>query len=256
MLNSPNYFQRDLLLMGRKDYPSWCILMQAFLEMDNLWSTTICVESIADEEKDRIARSKLTQSIDRSCFVHIEGAKTAKEIWKKLADTFAETGLGQRVGLLRKFNQIHLKNCGSIEKYVNEVFTTAHKLNKAKFLVSDEWIGMKLLSGLTPEYNQMICTLESSGNVSGDYIKTKLLRERIHMKTRQFSSHNKRKKTPPKCRNLETKVKDDAVTYSKVDTDQCKETVIGLLYRAFLFFMKFCFEEKDEPYPRRNGRLF
>lgn len=253
MSNSPNYLRRDLLLRGKEDYPTWCILMKALLEVENLWSITICVESIADEGKDRIARSKLTQSIDRSCFVHIEGARTAKEMWKKLADTFAETGLGQSVGLLRKFNQINLKNCGSIDKYVNEIFTTAHKLNKANFLVSDEWMGMKLLSGLTPEYNQMIWTLENSGmKISRESIKTKLLRERIPMKTRQFSSNNNWKKNPPKFRNFETKVKDDAGTNSKVDSNQCKPTVLGLLFEAFILFIKSLLED-DEPYPRRNG---
>jgi hypothetical protein len=168
-------------LVGRENYPDWKIAIRAFLELDDYWSETIEYDKETkkvDPDKDRKCKSKLILCIDKSCYVHINGAKTALETWNKLAEAFEDNGLARRVGLLHKLVTSQLTSCGSMEKYVNQVITTAHALNGIDFNISEEWIGTLLLAGLPEDYRPMIMALENSGiKISGDSIKTKLLQE-------------------------------------------------------------------------------
>ena len=107
MYKSDNSTSIDRLL-GRENYPTWKIAALAFLDLDNLWKTTIDYEldasgnpkTAVDPDKDRRARSKLTLMIDPMCYVHIQGAKTAKELWQQLASAYEDSGLTRRVALL------------------------------------------------------------------------------------------------------------------------------------------------------------
>lgn len=168
-------------LRGRENYPDWKIEMKAFLDLDDLWSEAIefdAEKKKVDAEKDRKCKSKITLCIDKTCYVHIQGAKTAKECWDKLAEAFEDHGLCRRIGLLRKLITSSLSSCGSMESYVHQVISTAHALNGIGFPIGEEWIGALLLAGLPEEYRPMIMALENSGlKISGDAIKTKLLQE-------------------------------------------------------------------------------
>jgi len=57
-------------------------------------------------------------------------------------------------------------------KYVNEIITTAHKLNEFGFRISDEWVGV-LFTGVPDEYRVMIMDIESSGMLVSKFYKNK-----------------------------------------------------------------------------------
>lgn len=202
-------------LLGRENYPTWKFAAQAYLDLDNLWTTTIDYE--VDEEgnpktpikpdQDRRARSKLTLIIDPLCYVHIQNAKTAKELWQQLANAYEDSGLTRRVALLRKLITTTLSNCNSMDIYVKEIVTTAQSLNGIGFPISEEWIGSLLLAGLPESYRPMIMALENSGiSISGDSIKIKLLQDvpnacensAFHTANRQIPPRTNRK--GPKCK--------------------------------------------------------
>ena len=69
-----------------------------------------------------------------------------------------------------------LENCALIEEYVNQITSTAQKLEGIDMQIPDELIGAILLAGLPGEYRPIIMALESSGtNITADLVKTKLL---------------------------------------------------------------------------------
>jgi hypothetical protein len=163
-------------LTGRDNYPDWKIAMKAFLDLDDLWSTTIEYDpeilKTVDADKDRKCRSKLTLCIDKSCYVHISGVKTALDLWNRLAEAYEDNGLARRVGLLRKLVTSQLSSCGSMDKYVHQVISTSHALNGIGFNISEEWIGTLLLAGLPEEYRPMIMALENSGlQITANFVK-------------------------------------------------------------------------------------
>lgn len=205
-------------LIGRENYNNWSFAMKAYLEHENLWSCVEGTDPEADEVKkssrDTKAKSKLIMMVGASNFVHIRSANTAKEVWDKLQQAFQDKGLTRKVGLMRKMIVTKLDDCSSMEDYVNTIITTAQMLNDIGFIVSDEWVGTFLLAGLPEAYKPMIMAIENSNtNVTGDYVKTKLLQEvkcNVDNEDKAFFSDNKhgkkgknksKKRFTPRCFN-------------------------------------------------------
>lgn len=163
-------------LTGRDNYNTWKFAVQTYLQHEELWC---CVESSeVDLKLDMKAKTKIILLVDPVNYVHIQEAKTAKEVWKNLEKAFDDKGLTRRVGLLRDLITTTLESCQNIEEYVNKVMSTAHKLRNISFDVNDEWLGTLLLAGLPDVYKPMIMALESSGvPITADSVKTKLLQD-------------------------------------------------------------------------------
>ncbi|XP_061380936.1 uncharacterized protein LOC133319700 [Danaus plexippus] len=164
-------------LSGRDNYPTWKFSVQTYLEHEELWD---CVESSneVDVKKDTKAKSKIILLVDPINYIHIQQAKTAKEVWDNLAKAFDDKGLTRRVGLLRDLITTTLDGCQNIEDYVNRIMSTALKLRNIGFIVNNEWLGTLLLAGLPDVYQPMIMGLESSGlAITADLVKTKLLQD-------------------------------------------------------------------------------
>lgn len=129
-------------------------------------------------KKNARARSNIILTLNPINYVHVEATTTAKEAWDKLQDAFQDSGLTRKVGLLRTLITTQLANCDSIESYINQIITTAHKLTGIGFNIGEEWVGTFLLAGLPDEYRPMIMGLENSGMpITGDAIKTKLMQD-------------------------------------------------------------------------------
>lgn len=166
-------------LKCRENYSTWKFAMQSFLELEGLIEC-VSLETIdaANETKEKKAKGALILSIDPINYVHVRGAKTSKEVWDKLQATFEDTGSARRVALVRKIVNTKLENCSSMEEYVNEIMSAAHKLCETGYAVPDDWLAIFLLAGLTDQYTPMIMTIENSGDaLSSDSVKTKLLQE-------------------------------------------------------------------------------
>ena len=173
-------------LQGRQNYATWKIAVRALLELDNLWDTIeykvkedgVTPVNTIDADKDKKAKSKIILTMDPVCFVHIQSATTARQVWCRLAEAFEDNGLTRRIGLLRKLISTKLESCNSMEIYVNEIITTATALSSTGFIINEEWIAAFLLAGLPDEYRPMIMAMENSGlKLTGDAVKTKLLQE-------------------------------------------------------------------------------
>ncbi|KYN19330.1 hypothetical protein ALC57_08358 [Trachymyrmex cornetzi] len=151
--------------------------MRAYLGSIDLWGCVEGIESyVNDAKKSTMARAKIILAVEKQNYSHIQDTKTPKEAWDKLRDTFEDSGLTRKEGLLRTLTSTRFIDCSSIEEYVNKITSTTHKLKELNFEVKDKMIGALLLSGLPEEYKPMIMELENSGTkITGDAIKVKLL---------------------------------------------------------------------------------
>lgn len=86
-------------------------------------------------------------------------------------------GLHAELGLSRDLCTTTLSSCQNIDEYVSKIMSTVHKLRNIGFKVDDEWLGTLLLSGLPEHYKPMILAIESSGIISANSVKSKLLQE-------------------------------------------------------------------------------
>lgn len=183
-------------LKGRENFSDWEFAVEAYFQHEDLWKfvDSGSESATADvNEKDAKgatrARAKLIFLVEPINYVHIRGAKTAAEMWKKLKCAFEDSGLTRRVGLLRQLISTNMKDCDSVESYVNSIVNTAHKLRGVGMDVSDEWVGTLLLAGLSDEYRPMIMGIESSGvKVTADSIKTKLLQDVKSLSTEEYET--------------------------------------------------------------------
>lgn len=193
-------------LVGRENFTTWQFAIK--MEHEELWDCVLGTEK--DEKKIVKAKSKIILLIDPVNNVHIQEAATVKDVWDKLKLTFKDSGLTSKVGLLRSLITMNLENCISVEDYVNNIISTAHKLTSIGFKISDEWIGTLLLAGLPDEYKPMIMGIESSGiAITGDSIKIKLLQDVKVIKANNESafysnknSYNKNKDRGFKGKNI------------------------------------------------------
>ncbi|EZA57616.1 hypothetical protein X777_02193 [Ooceraea biroi] len=153
--------------------------MQAYLQSEDLWG---CVkgrsEYTQDSKRMTKARVKIILSVEKQNFSHLQDTVTPKEAWDKLRDTFEDSGLTRKVGLLRILTSTKLQDCGSVKAYVNQIMTTAYKLKELNFEVKDEMVAALMLAGLPEEYKPMFMGLEGSGvAITADSVKIKLLQD-------------------------------------------------------------------------------
>jgi hypothetical protein len=150
--------------------------MQSYLEDQELWAAVEGKE--ADAKKILKAKAKIVLSLHKSMYVHIQGLKTAKEVWDALKKAFDDKGLSRRIHLLTTLITTRMDECSNVEEYVSTIIMTSHRLNGIGFKISDEMVGCILLAGLPEKYKPMIMGLESSGlDISADLVKTKILQE-------------------------------------------------------------------------------
>lgn len=163
-------------LKGRDNYSSWKYSMENYLALEDLTGCLTGAET--DSKKCAKAKAAIALSIDKTIFVHVKSAPTVKEIWSNLQKTFEDKGIARRITLMRKVVNTKLENCESMDAYVSEIMSATQKMTDLGFVVSDEWLAVFLLCGLTEEYQPMIMALEGMDKaLSNDVIKTKLLQE-------------------------------------------------------------------------------
>lgn len=163
-------------LNGRENYSTWKYSIENYLALEEL---SKCLDGTeTDMKKNAKAKAAIALSVDKSVFVHVKSADTVKNMWENLQSTFEDKGVVRKITLMRKIVNTKLESCESMETYVSEIMSTAQKLTDLGFTVSDEWLAVFLLCGLTEEYQPMVMALEGLGKtLSSDSIKTKLLQE-------------------------------------------------------------------------------
>lgn len=135
MSPSANVLQIEKLV-GRENYASWKFAMRALLESEDLWG---CVEEPQrysnDTKKMCKARAKIILAVDKRNYSHIQDTATPRETWNKLKETFEDTGLTRKVGLLKTLTSTKLEEHKSIEDYMNKITSTAYQLREMGFKV-------------------------------------------------------------------------------------------------------------------------
>ncbi|XP_023953568.1 uncharacterized protein LOC112057308 [Bicyclus anynana] len=81
-------------LSGRDNYGTWSFAVKTYLEHENLWK---CIDVAPDatltKEEDIKARSKIVLLVEPMNYIHIQEAKSAKEVWDNLRRAFDDSGL-------------------------------------------------------------------------------------------------------------------------------------------------------------------
>lgn len=159
-------------LTGRENYYTWQFAVKSYLQQEGLWE---CVEgSEKDIKKENKARTKIILLVDPVIYVHIEEAKTAKQVWENLSHVFDDSGLTRREGSLKDLRMITLTGCQNEKDDVSKIMSTAQKLSNHGLKVDNEWLRTMLLSGL-PEQSEPMMMAYSGLQVDNEWLRTMLL---------------------------------------------------------------------------------
>lgn len=189
-------------LRGRENYEIWKRHMKSYLVIKNLWSYTQTVlvsgASAAVKLDDLKCLSEMTLLIEPTAFAHIEGKETAKCAWDALESSLSDSGLSRKVALLKQLTRMQLTDYDSMEKYVNEMVSTAARVNSIGLKLDDEIIASLLLAGLPSAYDPFVMAIETTKTtLSTEYVKTTLFQEaRLDPKSSDSALFVKKKKFP------------------------------------------------------------
>lgn len=178
-------------LKGVENYNTWKFLMKMVLVHEDLWDF---VEKPADEAKpeelkrEQKALARIALSVQPSAFAHIRSVTSAHKAWVNLQKAYEDTGLCRRLGLLRTLFSTKLKECQSMENYINKITDVAQQLTDIKAGLDDDFIAVILLSGLPEDYDPLIMAIENSSiTLSSEVVSAKLLQEKLRREDKQDS---------------------------------------------------------------------
>lgn len=168
-------------LVGSDDYDAWSYEMQAYLEKEGLWEYAITdKKDIKDWSPTKSAKAKasIILCLSRACFVNTRGHDDPKAVWDALKTAYWDSGLLQKVQLLKEFVNLKVENVSSMEDYVNRMSEIVIKLREKGFDIGDEWVAHFILAGLPEEFKPMIMALQNSGTTLNlTAIKLQLIQE-------------------------------------------------------------------------------
>lgn len=168
-------------LRGSENYEDWAFAMEAYLSEAELWGTIEQIGDaviVTDAKKVRRARAKIIRCLDSRVYSHVRGTQGSKDAWEALAKAFQNKGAPMKCQLLEKFATLKMADCRSVEDYVDQKLTLAHRLTQVGMEPPDEWIGIFLLAGLPPEYEPMNQAISNSvSEITSDLAKNRILSE-------------------------------------------------------------------------------
>ncbi|KAJ8764636.1 hypothetical protein K2173_006718 [Erythroxylum novogranatense] len=168
-----------------RNYLSWAVRMEAFLEANDLWEAvdedydvpelptnpTVAQIKIHKEKKQRKSKAKacLFSGVTPTIFSRIMTLKTSKEIWDFLKEEYAGNerikGM-QMLNLIREFEIQKMKESETIKDYSDRLIAIA---NNVRFLGSnfdDSRIVQKILVTIPERFEATISSLENSKDLA------------------------------------------------------------------------------------------
>jgi hypothetical protein len=196
-------------LNGRKNYTSWSFAIKNILIVSDLWDfverPTEKKETLDEKtfaNLDAKAKAKICLSLAPSVYPVVIGTTTAQATWKKLQETYADSGLSRQLHLLRKMFNTKLSAYQTMEMYISDIKGTQQQLVEIDSALEDELVGVIMLTGLTDEYNPLVMALENSGTkISSDSVASVLLKEDVRRAPTSSNTNSalSTKKNVPQC---------------------------------------------------------
>lgn len=178
MPNTNVTYQQIEKLEGIMNYLNWKFSIRMLLTLDGVWG---CVEGTdTDAARDQRALARICLSLQPKLFQFVRAAKTSKEAWKSLSDTFEDKGLYRKVLLLRQLHRMEYVNYTSMSEYIEAVMSCVAQLADIGKTIEDGETAEILLSGLPEQYDVIVSGLETaslSNNLTTEIVRTRLLQE-------------------------------------------------------------------------------
>lgn len=135
-------------------------------------------EAKAIKKRMAEARACMILRVDDSQLAHMTDSDPMV-VWSTLAKVHRARGFGSRLQLRRNFITATMKQDQSMEAWIGEVRSLAHRLKAIDVKVSDEDIIVVLTAGLPSSYTTIIISFDAidADKLTLDFVITRLLNE-------------------------------------------------------------------------------
>ena len=149
----------------------WEVTNDGFEEPTNTTGYTAAQNKVLKEtrSKDKTALYMLFRAVDESAFEKIAGSTTSKEAWDTLEKAFKGADRVKQVRLqtLRgELERMKMKETESVSDYITRVQTVANQLSQNGEAMPDARIVEKILRSLTDKFENIVCAIEESKDLS------------------------------------------------------------------------------------------
>lgn len=158
-------------LRGKENFATWKFAMKTYLEHEELWKVVQGIEM--NKKKNKKARASIVKFVDSVHLKFIENCKSAKEVWEKFEELFGSCDLKKRVDLLIMLMATKAENFETVQQYMDEISSIAHRLKDVGLEMGDEMIGCILLAGLSEENRSKFMDLENV-KITTDVVKSRI----------------------------------------------------------------------------------
>ena len=167
--------------LGSHNYAQWSAQMAAFLVLKDLYSAVCGTEGDVSDEQDRLGKAWLTLSVLPQHVGTVQRAKTAREAWTVLRDTYAAQCAARRLGLTRELYTLAKRPAERLTVYVGRATGLRDQLRAGGHDVSDQELTLYVLAGLPDEYRFIFSALGAQAELSLADLLPKLLLEEWHL---------------------------------------------------------------------------
>lgn len=180
---SNGHFPANLPILDGKNWEKWCVKMDVifgFQDVTDLVKNGIPAEvegatevqtaaHKAMKKKDCKALFLIHQCVDDVNFEKISGAKSSKEAWDILQQSYAGADKVKQVklhSLRRQFELLCMKDQETVAEYFNRIQVIVNSMKACNEAVSNQQIVEKILRTLSPKFDYIIVAIEESKDVS------------------------------------------------------------------------------------------
>lgn len=165
-------------LKGIQDYHNWKFAMRMVLIHEDLWDCVETKDGCKDEKKKMKALAKICLAVNTTAYPHVRNATSPYEAWINLQNAYEDRGLCRRLSLLRSLFGTKLCEYESMDVYLSKITEVVQQLSDIGSPLEDDFVAVIILSGLQPDYDPLIMTLENNNTkLSSEMVKSKLLQE-------------------------------------------------------------------------------
>ena len=177
--------QIPLPQLTKLNYDNWSIQMHVLLGAQDVWELVetgytepVAAATFAANElkvlkearkKDKTTLYLLLKAVDESGFEKIAGAKTSKEAWDILEREFKGADRVKQVRLqtLRgELEGMKMKESEGVSDYITRVRVVVNQLKRNGEAISDARVVEKILRSLTDDFENVVCAIEESKDLS------------------------------------------------------------------------------------------
>lgn len=165
-------------LQGLHNYLNWKFAIKMVLTLDGVWDCVLGTD--LDATRDKRALARICLAMQPNLYQFVRDAKTSKEAWKRLSDTFEDKGLYRKVLLLRQLHKAEYNNFPDMSGYIEGVMSLVAQLGDIGKTIDDGEIAEILLSGLPEQFDVLVSGLETASIANGltsELVRTRLLQE-------------------------------------------------------------------------------